>query len=604
MGESARSSGSRWSTVLSARWVVALGAALGLTALGLAPLMDDLAQTLMVEHWLGLAPDVPAYYASATDALGLVNPFRIYPGGADNAAIDSLSAIPWWASEDLRLVTWRPLSSLLMAADIRVFGRAVWGPHLHSVLWYVALISILARVLRRALSGRAALLALLIFAIDDAHWWTVSWISNRNALTAAALGCAGLLAHMRWREDGWRPGALLSAVGLGLGLAAGEAGLGALGLVAAYEAFGRTDAPKRRMLALIPSVTVGLAWAAAYVAGGYGSSGSGLYLDPLGDPGTFARAAWGRAVVLVGALLGPVTADAWALSEQAVWPLVAQGVGALVGTALLVRAAWPHVSVQARSGVLWLAAGSAAALIPMLAGPPSDRMLLLPSVGAAAAIGVTLDVPWTAWSGASGHRARTWAVRGLAGIHLALAPLLWLGHSVLFTFAAAAQQQVVDDLPLDPSTLPDQRIIVLAASDPMANIFALDALLYAGLPAPRSFSVLSTAPLDHRLVRTDEARFSLSTVGGAMHRSMMEQLYRPISDPLVPGDRVVIAPLSVEVLEGDAQGPTRILVTLATAPEGVETVFLTWQGGRLERVALPPPGESMDLPWEPGPSGM
>jgi hypothetical protein len=43
--------------------------------------------------------------------------------------------------------------------------------------------------------------------------------------------------------------------------------------------------------------------------------------------------------------------------------------------------------------------------------------------------------------------------------------------------------------------------------------------------------------------------------------------------------------------------PKRLEVEL-----GGDAVLLQWKDGRLQRLALPPPGESIDIPWEPGPS--
>ena len=50
----------------------------------------------------------------------------------------------------------------------------------------------------------AAGLALLMYAIDEAHAATVVWISNRNAVLAAALGFGALLLHDRAARDGDR----------------------------------------------------------------------------------------------------------------------------------------------------------------------------------------------------------------------------------------------------------------------------------------------------------------------------------------------------------------------------------------------------------------
>jgi hypothetical protein len=52
--------------------------------------------------------------------------------------------LPWWAARDLRLAFWRPLSSALVALDQAIWGRAVVGWHLHSLLWWMALLACVA----------------------------------------------------------------------------------------------------------------------------------------------------------------------------------------------------------------------------------------------------------------------------------------------------------------------------------------------------------------------------------------------------------------------------------------------------------------------------
>ena len=81
-------------------------------------------------------------------------------------------------------------------------------------------------------------LALLVFTLDSSHTWPVAWIANRNALVAAVPALLGLVAHLRWREQGWRPGLPLSMLGLGVGLLGGEAALGVFAYVGAYELVG------------------------------------------------------------------------------------------------------------------------------------------------------------------------------------------------------------------------------------------------------------------------------------------------------------------------------------------------------------------------------
>jgi hypothetical protein len=60
------------------------------------------------------------------------------------------------------------------------------------------LVGMLYRRLRPA--GTAAF-ALLLFAIDDAHWMPIVWSAARNGPVSMVPSLLGLGAHLRWREQ-------------------------------------------------------------------------------------------------------------------------------------------------------------------------------------------------------------------------------------------------------------------------------------------------------------------------------------------------------------------------------------------------------------------
>ncbi len=109
---------------------------------------------------------------------------------------------PWWTSPHHRLSMFRPLSSLLIWLDDRLFGLDPLAWHLHSLLWWVALIAAVAALLASLLPKRVAALALLLFALDEAHNAPLTWLANRSTLVAATFGALGLWAHLRARRAG------------------------------------------------------------------------------------------------------------------------------------------------------------------------------------------------------------------------------------------------------------------------------------------------------------------------------------------------------------------------------------------------------------------
>ena len=109
-------------------------------------------------------------------------------------------------------------------------------------------------------------------------------LANRNAVIASALGVRALAAFHRWRNDRWTHGAWLSALLLAGSLLAGEFGSGTVAYFAAYALFFETTPVRERIRSLMPAGLVVAGWLAMHRLGGYGTSGSGCYFDPLVDP--------------------------------------------------------------------------------------------------------------------------------------------------------------------------------------------------------------------------------------------------------------------------------------------------------------------------------
>ena len=105
---------------------------------------------------------------------------------------------------------------------------------------------------RRLFPAGVALLAALMFAIDDSHHFAVLWLSNRGGIYAVMVGVLALLAHLRWRVDGQRAYAFVSFALVCVGLSLGEWVLPMFAYIAAFELLGARDSLPRRALALLP----------------------------------------------------------------------------------------------------------------------------------------------------------------------------------------------------------------------------------------------------------------------------------------------------------------------------------------------------------------
>lgn len=67
---------------------------------------------------------------------------------------------PWWTAPGLFVHLLRPLSSVLFAFDLALFGRHDWLWHVHALLWYAALLLAASALFRTLFSRESAILAL------------------------------------------------------------------------------------------------------------------------------------------------------------------------------------------------------------------------------------------------------------------------------------------------------------------------------------------------------------------------------------------------------------------------------------------------------------
>jgi hypothetical protein len=573
------SSRGRWLAFPRVIWLSLLAAlVLTLPTVTVGFISDDYTHLLILEGWpaMGTPSDL----------------FRFAGGDVEKLQrmVDE-GPYPWWTLPELKLAFWRPLSSALAGWDYRLFGRNPVGWHLHSLAWYLGMVALFGALLRRFLPTALGALALFLFAIDGAHFMVAGWIANRNALVASVPALFGLWMHLEWRE--WRrPWALpLSLAGLAVGLLGGETALGVFAYVLAYELLGGRGGVTERVRAIAPAALLGLVYLGVYKLRGFGAYGSGSYVDPVGEPGRFLLAALVRVPVLLSGLVMEVPADLW-LAQGLRPVLVGVGLLGLGLLALLVRAAWPSFSEDERRHGRWLFLGAALSLLPVVATFPSNRLLLVPSLGGSVAVALVLVSAWRS-------RPRGWRPRGLAAgagvlalMHLVVAPLLWPAMTLAIRQLGAQVEPMLQPLhqQLDWKRLPGQRVVVLPMPNPTVGLYVPILMALRGMPKPLSWWQLSLSPEPHALTRTGPASLELSLTRGHFLTSEFEGVFRGTNHPLPRGARVKLKGMTVTVLDADAEGPTRLGFEFDTPLDDPSFVFLGWKDDALQPVTPPPVG--------------
>lgn len=556
-------------------WAVALGAALALPSLGGGLSIDDHIQRVGARGHRAV-PDTPR---APYDLFGFIegDPER-------TRALVHRTLGTWMVPDDLRITFLRPLSSLTHAFEYLVWPDQAWVMHLQNVMWYALLVYLIAVAYRRTLgSGLAAGLAVLLFAIDDAHGSTVGWISNRNALIAAVFGVSALIAYDRGQRESWRPGLWLAPVCYVLSLLSAEAGVAICAYLFAHTVFLGQGSWSVRFTRLVPYAALTLAWRVGYSVLGRGAFGSDLYIDPGKEPLVFLSAAAERLPTLLLAQLVGLPSEIWTvLSEpgQAYLAVTATLVLVLVGLI-----SWPLLrrSPEARFWIL----GAVLAGLPACATFPSDRLLVFVSIGAAAFVAqflgflVDVCVPACRWRTAARTLAAFWLL-----IHGVLAPIAFPLRAYVFTLVDRAMAQVSASLPGD-TALKSQQLVIVNSPDPLMSVYVMLRRASVGDPLPASVRILSITDALVQVQRDDAHTLTLRFSQGLLKRPF-DRMFRSRRLSFEEGDVVTLNGFRAEVLAVDASGPTSVRFQFARPLEDPSLRWVTWQG-RAYVPFVPPP---------------
>lgn len=493
------------------------------------------------------------------------------------AVARAVGTLPWLTPDDFRISFWRPLSSLTHHFDYRLFPVSPAVAHLHSLLYYLACVAAVGALMRRLIAPAwVAGLAVVLYAIDDAHGVTVGWISNRHVVMATALSVLSLWAHDRLRRDGWRPGAWLSPSSLAVALTCSEAAVGALGYFVAYALLLDRE-PRRRWFAIVPVLAVGATWAIAFRALGHGAVGSGLYIDPWLGAGDFLRALPERAGVLLLGQLGAPPSDRWHL------------VGA---TARLALATGGYLLFALVLGVTWrdrrarfFALGMVLSLVPLAATFPSDRGLMLSGIGGFGLVAVVIEKTVTRGA-ARGLGA------GLLLLHAGWAPLVHPKRSLAMAELSADMERASSSAYGGLHAF-DERLVVLNAPDFYFCKMLREIRWTRWLPAPGITCIAGS-------VRVTLTRLDPNAISVEVHPDFLDRpfnrLFRAESRPMRVGDTVWLATSVARVEAVDAEGaPTRATFRFIWPLESPKLRFVRLSQGNYVAVSPPAVGQTLVL---------
>jgi hypothetical protein len=507
-----------------------------------------------------------------------------------------VGALPWWSSPHLQLNFWRPISALTHWVDYRLFPHAAWPMHLHSLLWYGLFIALVTRHYRQLLgSCTAAGLAAFMYTIDDARAFAISWICNRNAILTMALGLVSLGLHVRWRRDGYRPGALLAPLVFGISLLAGESAMGTLAYLAAFALFLDRASWWRRLLTLAPYAVLVVVWRTVYLSLGYKAAASGWYVDPGVEPLRFLGLVLRRApILLLGQWLAPPS-DITMFAQDGLE--IGLLLAALPLLAFLGWLLWPVMrrSPEAR---FWTA-GMLLSLVPVCATQPMDRLLFFPGLGAFGLLSLFLVAFWerARWL----PRTRGWrlsadrAVKVAVLVHLIAGLVAFPVRAYCILPVWETMQKTMDALSGD-AAIAQQDLLVLTSPNGFITGYMPVIRSLEQRPIPAHIRWLAPCQRESEVVREDARTLRMSIAGG-FPPDFSSMLARDWEEPLSEGERLELTGFSAEVLSIGANGhPESVRFRFGEPLESSRYRWLHWTDRGFAPLHLPAIGQSIRLP--------
>jgi hypothetical protein len=530
----------------------------------------------------------------------------------ENTRLRDVGFFPWWTAPDLRVSLLRPLSSALMWFDAALLGRDAFRYHLHSVFWWIAMQLALWQFFKRALSGWAGVLALALLTLHPAHNVLLGWIANRNALVCTAFAVLGLTLQLEAQRRAWRAGYVLAAAAYGVALLGGEYALATLAYGMCLTLLGPA-APARRGRAIAIWCGSLLAYVSVRAALGYGSSGSGMYLDPVHEPIAFVPQALQRYPVLMGDAVLAVRSSWWAggfpwareLADagwlSVLWaadlrPLrdVQVAIGLLACLVFAGVLCWyARGRRQADQDVRFLGFGVPLALVPSLASLPESRLMVPALIGWVALLAQTLCDRWTAPG-----PARKAAALPLAALVLlaAILPVWSTSDEVhgLPDFSQAVRRSIATP-ELDQVLAEGKYALLAATSDPTTSIYVPLVRRWHKRPAPASCQLLMGGWGALQLTRMNERAFILDRINRAF---TAQDVYAAAFNrrPLFVNERFQSGELAATVLDVQDGRAMRVLFELREPLESSRYVLLMQTSRGLTPISFPPQGQSRIIP--------
>lgn len=525
--------------------------------------------------------------------------------------------LPWWTTPTIRAALFRPLTGWTHWVDMRLWPNQPVPAHVHSLLWHGVMIALATSLFQRVVPiPWVGGLAALLYAVDDARGVPAMWIANRNAITTMTFVLLTLICHHARRSEGSIVAGRLGPVCFALALCAGEGGVTAGGYLLAYALFMEHGPWRPRIAMLLPYLAVGTAWLVMYRALGFGVSGLGAYIDPVGEPLRFLAALPERASLLLCGMFAVPPAEIGAIVSRRLFPLAFSWAAAVL--TILAYLLWPVVKREPVAR--FFALGSVLGALPVCATFPGDRLLTFAGWGGAGLMAMLTAQRTQHRDAGEGHsirgtlRRRVLIVLGI--VHLVLAP-------VNLTQASRGIKAFGEAINTSAQSLPapgreDERLIVASTPSAFLTVQAGVARATFGLPWHRRSLVLSSTIFTTELERVDERTIRVRPQGGYLMTQgqtprdsgtdqplvdlryifgVFDRLFRAPQPPFREGEHVELQGIMIVIRTLTADGrPAEVDVVFDRPADDPSLRWVTWKNGVYAPLTPPTEGATITLP--------
>ncbi len=558
--------------------VAGLAAVIMLPALNAGLIQDDLFHRIrLVEPSqlpgeLSVTGMIPPDAGKLSAALRDMHSFSRTQQDTDNLIESGLC--PWWTFKNWRFANWRPLDSFTHWLDYQLFPDSPPLMHLHNIIWFTAVIFLLA-ILYRQLTAPAwmATLAALLYCIDDSNYFPAMWIANRNLLLALFFSVLTLLLHHNWRRHNSILAGVASPFTLLLSLLSTEAGIATFAYLFAYALIIDRSSRHQKIVSLAPGFIVITAWRMIYNRLGYGAIGSGFVIDPGREPIRYAQAVLERAPVLLSGQWGGTPAEMLNIFSE-----YARALYLLAAVLYLVLILLVFIPLLRKNRVaLYWFVGMLLCVLPICATIPMNRNLLFIAIGAFGVMsqfigGLFAKENWTV-------KSRFWRVP--AWILCVTLIFVHVGFTIVSRARAPKMvsfffDTVYSTIEVDPADdLTDKTLVVLNAPNPMLFLGMPLLRAYWDEPLPDKTRLLAPAFAPLKITRSGEKTLLIEAQTGNLLSTdksrkdfkpnfanfyyHFNSLFRPEDLPFKAGEKTVLTDMSAEVISVDDNGqPTAV----------------------------------------------